>query len=128
MSTRSTYDPFGWRIEELANPDLNPLRCAELLDDLLIAEAEELAMGRRHITIVHGEPTDLAEVEALNDFYDVIGEISEEAEWARVAGGLEYLTVTVAGDDRDEVLARTIDCASQRGACSWQILDAPHAV
>lgn len=128
MSTRSTYDPFGWRLEELAHPDLNPLRRAELLDDLLIAEAEELAMGRRHLTIVHGEPTDLAEVEELNDFYDAIGEISEEAEWARVAGGLEYLTVTVAGDDRDEVLARTIDRAVQRGACSWQILDAPHAV
>jgi len=49
MRTRSTYDPFGWQLQELTDPELNPARRTELLDELLIAEAEECALGRRHL-------------------------------------------------------------------------------
>jgi hypothetical protein len=125
MSTRSTYDPFGWRLEDLADPDLNPLRRAELLDELLIAEAEELATGRRHLTIVHGEPADLAEVEDLNDFYDAVSEIVEDAEWSRLAGGATHLTVAVAGRGRDEVLTRVLDRAARESSGVWRLVDAP---
>jgi hypothetical protein len=104
-----TYDPFAWRIERLANPDLDPERRAQLLEGLLVAEAEELAMGRRHLTIAHGEPTDIAEAEALNDFYNAVAEIAEEAEWSRLRGGRDYLTITVSGARRDEVLGELVE-------------------
>lgn len=105
MRTR-TYDPFGWRLAELADPDINPVRRAELLDDLVAAEAEELAMGRRHLTIVHGEPTDIATAEALSELYAEIESIARTADWSRLAGGTGYLTVTLTGLDRDELLSR----------------------
>jgi len=127
MRTRSTYDPFGWRLQELADPDLNPLRRAELLEELLIAEAEELVAGRRHLTIVHGEPTDIAEAEELNDFYDTVEEMVVDADWSRLAGGPDYLTVTVAGSRGDEWLARITDVARHRAAGGWQIIEAPQA-
>jgi hypothetical protein len=125
MRTRSTYDPFGWRLQELADPGLNPLRRAELLAELLVAEAEELVAGRRHLTIVHGEPTDIAEAEELNDFYDTVEEIVDEAEWSRLAGGPDYLTVTLAGPGRNEWLVRIGDVARRRAAHRWKIIDAP---
>lgn len=108
MRTR-TYDPFGWRLAELADPDINPLRRAELLDDLVAAEAEELAMGRQHLTIVHGEPTDIAMAEALSGFYAEIESIARTAGWSRLAGGTDYLTVTIAGAGRDEMLSSVVE-------------------
>ena len=127
MRTRSTYDPFGWRLQELADPALNPFRHSELLEDLLVAEAEEIVAGRRHLTIVHGEPADIAEAEELNDFYDAVEEIVDDTEWSRVAGGPDYLTVTVAGMDRNEWLARMTDVARHRATDRWRIIEAPHA-
>lgn len=127
MRTRNTYDPFGWRLQEIADPSMRPLRRAELLDELLVAEAEELAAGRRHLTIVHGEPADMAEAEELNDFYDAVERIADEAEWSRVSGGPHYVTVTIAGADRDEWLARIIDVGHDRAADRWMIIDAPQA-
>lgn len=126
MRTRNTYDPFGWRLEELADPDLNPLRRTELLEGLLIAEAEELAMGRAHLTIVHGEPTDIAEAEDLNDFYDTVAQIVEDAGWSRLSGGCTYLTVAIAGECRTDWLARVSDITRQRSAGRWTVTEAPH--
>lgn len=124
MRTRRTYDPFGWRLQELADPDISPLRRSELLDELVVAEAEELAAGRRHLTIVHGEPADMAEAEELNDLYDTVEALVDEAEWSRLSGGPDYLTVTLAGPNRNERLALIADVAHGRTHC-WSIVDAP---
>lgn len=125
MRTRSTYDPFGWRLDELADPDLNPLRRTELFEGLLIAEAEELAIGRAHLTIVHGEPTDIADAEDLNDFYDCVDEIADEAEWSRLTGGRDYLTVTLAGFGRHATAGRVADIAQHRAAGRWRLIEGP---
>lgn len=125
MTTRNTYDPFGWRLDELADPHINPLRRDELLEGLLLAEAEELAVGRRHLTIIHGEPTDIAEAEALNGFYDTVGEIVATAEWSRLTGGTSHLTVTVAGSSRDDDVGLVVDAARTIGAAGWRITDDP---
>ncbi len=42
-----TYDPFGRRHAELTDPTIHPLRRTELLDALIVCEAEEIALGRR---------------------------------------------------------------------------------
>jgi hypothetical protein len=51
----TTYDPFTWRLAELEALAAQPYggdvdRRRELEDDLLIAEAEDLAHGRRRLT------------------------------------------------------------------------------
>src|SRR5690606_15252098 len=92
----------------------------------LVAEAEELATGRRHLTIVHGEPADMAEAEELNDFYDTVEELVAEAEWSRLSGGPDYLTVAVAGADRNERIARITNVARQVRD-RWRIVDGPGA-
>jgi hypothetical protein len=124
MRTR-TYDPFGWRIAELADPELNPLRRTELLDDLVAAEAEELAEGRRHLTIVHGEPTDIVAAEALDDFYDAVAAIARTAEWSRLSGGTDYLTITLAGPRRDEMLATMAELGHRSAPDHWHLLATP---
>ncbi|MAT06283.1 MAG: hypothetical protein CL424_14695 [Acidimicrobiaceae bacterium] len=125
MDTR-IYDPFGWRLDELADPDIDATRRSDLLTEFLIAEAEELAMGRRHLTIIHGEPGDVAEAEYLNDFYDAVADIIEPAEWCRLTGGRDHLTVTVAGRRRDEILATVADHALQsEHHPGWTVLDGP---
>jgi hypothetical protein len=126
MRTRRTYDPFGWRLEELAEPGLNPFRRAELLEGLLVAEAEEIAAGRRHLTIVHGEPADMAEAEELNDFYDRVEAIVDEAEWGRLAGGPDSLTVTLAERGCDEWLAQIADLARRRVTEHWPVIEGPY--
>jgi hypothetical protein len=129
MRIRNTYDPFGWRIQELADPDISPVRRADLLEELLLTEAEELAGGRRHLTIVHGEPADMAEAEELNDFYDTVEELVDGAEWSRLSGGPDYLTVTIAGAGREQWLARIADLAPDRASGRWLIIEsAPRAV
>lgn len=58
-------DPFGARCGAVVGG-----RCTVLGCDLLIREAVELAHGRRHVTIVHGDPGDVAASRELSEFYD----------------------------------------------------------
>ena len=124
MRTR-TYDPFGWRLAELSEPSLNPLRRTELLQDLVTCEAEELARGRRHLTIVHGAPRDLAAATLLDDVYDTVRSIAGLASWSRLAGGEDYLTITVAGDCRDAVLGRVVELIRREHPTDWPIYESP---
>jgi len=124
MRTR-TYDPFGWRLVELSDPFLNPLRRTELLQDLVTCEAEELARGRRHVTIVHGVPCDLATATLLDDVYDTVRAIAGLASWSRLAGGENYLTITVAGECRDSVLGRVVDLIRREHPTDWPIYESP---
>lgn len=99
----TTYDPFTWRIAELGSCE-DPERRLLLENDLLIAEAEELAQGRRHVTIVHGEPRDLAESSEFDALYDVLFGIAERSGWHRIRGSRSWVTVTLAGEGRDATL------------------------
>lgn len=126
MTRAVTYDPFGWRHTELADPTIHPLRRDELVADLVACEAEELARGRRHVTVVHGAPTDLASSDRLDRFYDTIRTLVGTAQWSRLCGGTDYLTVTIAGTDRDRLLAGVIDEACGAGAVEWIVIESPH--
>lgn len=118
--TATTYDPFTWRLAELEVADA-PCRRRLLEQDLLVAEAEEVALGRRHLTIVHGEPLDPDEAADLDAFYDAVFEVVEAAEWCRVRGTLDWVTVTVAGARRDDVLIDVVHLVSGR----WRLVESP---
>ena len=68
-------------------------------------EAIELAHGRRHLTIVHGDPHDVAASRQLSEFYEELRRLAAGCEWVRVRGNAEYVTVTVGGAVADEQIA-----------------------
>lgn len=128
MSTipSTTYNPFGWRLAEIADPNTDDLRRRDLIESLIVAEAEELALGRRHLTIVHGAPETLLESEALDAFYDRLFELIDSAEWSRVRGNDEFVTVTLGGPDADGVLLDVVELAHCASPGTWKILERPY--
>ncbi len=68
-------------------------RRTELLEGLLVAEAEELANGRQHLTIVHMQPRDVIDAELRGE----IDRLTATAEWRRIRFSQDHVTVTIAG-------------------------------
>ena len=120
------YNPFAWRLAELADPHLDPHRRNELEASLVVCEAEEIAVGRRHLTIVHGVPGDLEESRQLDLFYDVVSEISSGAQWARVRGGDDYVSVTIGGAEADHVLSSITALALRANPGWWTVSESPY--
>lgn len=121
----TTHNPFGWRLAEIADPSTDPLRRTDLIESLIIVEAEELALGRRHLTIVHGQPATLVKSETLDEFYDAVFEIAGTAEWSRVRGTEDHVTVTVAGPHADELLLDIAELAHRANPGGWQVIERP---
>ena len=103
------YNPYGWRHADLADTTTSPQRRRALLDELLVCEAEELAHGLRHLTIVHGDPQGIADSRHLSTFYDTLRVLASSAEWVRVRGTVDRVTITIGGhaaqDRVDELVA-----------------------
>ncbi|MFZ6003059.1 MAG: hypothetical protein ACOYXM_03930 [Actinomycetota bacterium] len=125
FTTSSVYNPFGWRLAEIADPGTDALRRADLVESLIIVEAEELALGRRHLTIVHGGPATLADSDALDAFYDAVFAIAGMAEWSRVRGNEDHVTVTVAGPHADELLLDVAEIAHRANPGGWHVIERP---
>lgn len=121
----TTYNPFGWRLAEIADPSTDDLRRRDLVESLIVAEAEELALGRRHLTIVHGAPATVADGDVLDAFYNEVFAIAELADWARVRGTEEFVTVTVGGSSADQLLLDIVELARRTNPGSWQVMDRP---
>lgn len=125
-TTPSTiYNPFGWRLAEIADPCTDDLRRADLIESLIIVEAEELALGRRHLTVVHGWPDTLSDSETLDEFYDAVFEIAGAAEWSRVRGTQDHITVTVSGPLADVLLMDVTEIAHRVNPGGWQVIERP---
>jgi hypothetical protein len=120
------YNPYGWRLADLDDPTTSPERRRELLDDLVVWEAEELAHGFRHVTIVHGDPDDLDASRHLSEFYDTIRVLAEDTGWVRVRGSLEYVTLTVGGVDADDRLEAFAAAARSADRGEWEITAAAY--
>ena len=85
-------------------------------------EAIELAHGRRHLTIVHGDPVDVAASRQLSEFYEQLRRLAAGCEWVRVRGNAEYVTVTVGGGDADEQVALFEAAAAFADPGDWAIV------
>ena len=122
----AVYNPFGWRIAELAELAADDPRRRELLAELVVCEAEELARGRRHLTIVHGDPDNVADSRHLTAFYEALGALASAAEWARVRGSVDYVTVTVAGPDAERLMSVVATAAERADPGWWRITHDPY--
>ena len=90
--------------------------------DSLLREAIELAHGRRHLTIVHGDPEDIAASRHLSKFYEELRRLAACCEWVRVRGNAEYVTVTVGGAVADEQTALFEAAAAFADPGDWTIV------
>lgn len=124
-TTPTTYNPFGWRLAEIADPSTHDLRRQDLIESLIVAEAEELALGRRHLTIFHGAPESLPESQTLDAFYDEVFAVAGGAEWSRIRGTEDFVTVTLGGTAVDEHLLDVVELAHRANPGSWTVMERP---
>ena len=123
--SRTTYDPCGWRLAEIASSRTDELRRRELVESLIVAEAEEIALGRRHLTVVHGAPGTMADSAALDAFYDKVFSVSGLAAWSRVRGTEEFVTVTIGGTGMARLLLELLELAHRADPGTWRVLERP---
>lgn len=121
------YNPYGWRHADLADPATSPHRRRALLDELLVCEAEELAHGRRHLTIVHGDPDTPAAARHLTTFYDTLRVLASDAEWVRVRGTADYVTITIGGHNAEARINELLATAHTANPGHWTISRTPSA-
>ena len=122
----ATYNPFGWRLAEIADATTDDARRRELAESLVICEAEELVLGRRHVTIVHGDPDLLADSRQLTEFYDTVEGLASAAEWARVRGAIDYVTVTFGGPDAERMVSLVVTAADRANPGRWNITESAY--
>jgi hypothetical protein len=115
------YDPYGWRLADLADPTTSPQRRGELIEELFVWEAEEVAHGHRHVTIVHGCPETPADSCYLDTFYDTLRVLAAEAGWVRVRGTVDHVTITVRGADADARIEAFTSAARAANPGGWAI-------
>ncbi len=101
---------------------LDAPRGKALLCEMLLLEAEELAHGRRHVTIVHGDPVDVVASRRISEFYEELRRLAAGCEWVRVRGNVEYVTVTVGGAGADEQIALFEAAAAFANRGDWTIV------
>ncbi|MGE0308583.1 MAG: hypothetical protein AB7Q27_22845 [Acidimicrobiia bacterium] len=119
------YNPYGWRLADLDDPTTTPQRRRELIEDLLVWEAEELAHGLRHLTIVHGSPDSLVDCCHLDTFYETLRAIVAATGWVRVRGTAEHVTITVRGADAEERINAFVTAAEAANPGPWTVVRSP---
>ncbi len=119
----TTYNPFGWRLAEIADATTENARRRELAESLVICEAEELVLGRRHVTIVHGDPDLLADSRHVTGFYGTVEGLASAAGWARVRGASDYVTVTFGGPDAERMISLVATAADRANPGWWNVIE-----
>ena len=94
----------------------------DLNQRLLLTEASELAYGRRHLTVVHGDPGQVAASRQLSEYYEELRRLAAGCEWVRVRGSAEYVTVTVGGALAEEQVALFEAAAAFANPGDWTIV------
>ena len=121
MDDLDEVDPFGLSNQTHPGPS-GGLRRHGAAGAVLLSEAIELAHGRRHLTIVHGDPQDIAASRHLSEFYEQLRRLAAGCEWVRVRGNAEYVTVTVGGAGADERIALFEAAAAFADPGNWTIV------
>jgi hypothetical protein len=121
MDELDEVDPFGLSNQTHPGPS-GGLGRHGAAGAVLLSEAIELAHGRRHLTIVHGDPQDIAASRHLSEFYEQLRRLAAGCGWVRVRGNAEYVTVTVGGAGADERIALFEAAAAFADPGHWTIV------
>jgi hypothetical protein len=124
-----TYDPFSYLLGEIHAYDAGqrqwvPRLRQHYLDELLADEAEELAWGRRHLTVTYGPGHNQVSDEALDLLVHGMFANLPSTGWARLGGVTGHqLTITLEGPDADaiiDLMAYTLTCHNPG---PWQVVE-----
>lgn len=131
---QDTYDPFSFLLSEIRAFDAgerenwDPYQRQHYLDVLLADEAEEIAWGRRHLTVVHGPTRDEVAAELLDELFSAWEDLAGLTSWSRIGGVPDHhLTLSVAGTCRDDALSAAADHALRANPGHWRIVDGASA-
>ena len=104
-----------------ADQPLDAWERQQLLDDLLVAEAVDLAFGLRHVTIVHGwlSPTD--ELEKLDPILNQANVFLADR-CVRMVAAPFHCTITISGDDVDSTVDAVVSGLSSIVRASWRVI------
>jgi hypothetical protein len=103
------HDPFTFALNEIRAHDAGRRRWPvgeriRRLDELVATEAEEIAWGRRHLTLVYGQIATTDEEQALDDAVCIILD-TIAGRWNRLTGVPgSYLTVTIDGEGAPQLI------------------------
>lgn len=129
---QDTYDPFSYLLNEIRahdaglREDWDAGQRDHYLEVLLLEEAQEIAWGRHHLTLIHGEVVDDVEAELLDELFATWEEVADHAEWSRIGGVPDHhLTLTVAGRESPALIAAALAAATQLRLAGWIITDSP---
>jgi len=123
---QDTYDPFSYLLNEIRAHDAGRRTWTDglrdhLLNELRADEAQEIAWGRRHLTVIHGEILDGIEAETLDDIVCDLLDLVDGA-WHRFGGLADHhFTLTVAGPDAEDLIARATHLATRAKPPHWQV-------
>lgn len=131
---QDTYDPFSFLLSEIRAFDTgerenwDPYQRQHYLDVLLADEAEEIAWGLRHLTLVHGR-VDEVEADLLDDVYSAWEDVAARAAWSRIGGvPSSHMTITVRDGSAERLIAEAADVGSRLRRAHWKLLDTPIAI
>jgi len=122
------HDPFTFGLNEIRAHDAGRRRWPvgerdRRLDQLLAEEAQELAWGRRHLSVVYDEVNNEAEAQALDDLVCTILD-ALDGRWHRLTGVPDrYLTVTIAGPDAQQVIHVLQAHLARLILPQWRVID-----
>ena len=121
IDDQSEADPFGEQ-RAVFLQRRGPRTGSDISSDSRLREAIELAYGRRHLTIVHGDPGQVAASRQLSEFYEELRRLAAVCDWIRVRGNDEYVTVTVGGAFAEEQIALFEAAAAFANPGDWTIV------
>jgi hypothetical protein len=127
IAMQDTYDPFSFLLNEIRAHDAglrnwSPGQRDHYLDELLADEAQEIAWGRRHLSVVHGEVLDEVEAETLDDIVCALLDLIDGA-WHRFGGLADHhFTLTIVGPDADDVIGRAAEVITRCKPDHWRVI------
>ncbi len=116
----TAWNPFGRRQREFVC-SLPGEQRDDLVCELLVAEAEELAHGCRHLTIVHGDPMEVDGARLLASFYETLRQLAAGLACVRVRGDATFVTITTRGERAIEDLVMFEAAAAMANPGGWTI-------
>jgi hypothetical protein len=118
------WNPFSWRLRELAALGRHPAgleRRQQLTEELVVAEATEVAQGVRHVSIVHGAPDSPRQAAQIDTFMAEVDVLIAPAGWSRWRGDHDHVIVAVGGDDAEERFGYVMAVAELSNPGQWRI-------
>ena len=108
-------------LHALVDQPLTDYERQRVVDELLIAEAAEVASGLRHVTITHGWIGPTTELEQLNPVLDQAWAFLGDR-CVRMVAGPFHCTITVTGDDIDSTIDAVVEGLASRLPATWSII------